>query len=485
MIYSLKSLLICFAIVIVVVALMVLRTFSALSSQKKEQGIITTSRAALQILGPAIIDMKEFESIALSYFNTGDNKFLNFHKTSVKKLKNDSVALSSLTIPEEKSRQSYQQLVDIIHTMIAATPSEQQLQGLKSKGVSGTGYSIPLVDTFKTIASRLEEEKRQTLNISYNRNIELTSKTFSFVRIISGLLVLILIISFYVTYNDIKTRKANEEHLTEFNSRLERQVKEKVADLRESEKNLRHVLSSTPDNFYVLDRNYRVTLINEVAERNIKLAWGKPVTVGTYILDAIPDERKEPIRASFDKAFNGEKVEYEQNRSTPGHPHWISVIYTPVIGENGAVIGAYVLSKDITERKKYELELIEAEEKFRNLVEQSLVGVYIMHKGKFTYVNPQFAEIFGYERNELINGPIEIIVYPDDRNKVNDNVRRRLSGEADSIHYELKGIKKNREVVDLEVFGSKTQYLGEPAIIGTLLDISARKKAEEDRKSVV
>jgi hypothetical protein len=62
MVYSLRSLFISFAIVIVVVLLIVLRTFSTLRSQEKGQVKIDQSRLALQTLGPAIINVKEFES---------------------------------------------------------------------------------------------------------------------------------------------------------------------------------------------------------------------------------------------------------------------------------------------------------------------------------------------------------------------------------------------------------------------------------------
>ena len=54
------------------------------------------------------------------------------------------------------------------------------------------------------------------------------------------------------------------------------------------------------------------------------------------------------------------------------------------------------VARDVTDRKKMERELREAEAKFRTISERSLVGIYIIQDGKFAYVNPKFAEIFGY-----------------------------------------------------------------------------------------
>ncbi len=56
-----------------------------------------------------------------------------------------------------------------------------------------------------------------------------------------------------------------------------------------------------------------------------------------------------------------------------------------------------VIARDITDRKKMETDLRDAELKFRTIAEKSMVGVYIVQKGKFIYVNPRFAEVFGYK----------------------------------------------------------------------------------------
>jgi len=136
--------------------------------------------------------------------------------------------------------------------------------------------------------------------------------------------------------------------------------------------------------------------------------------------------------------------------------------------------------RDVSERKKAEQELMEAESKFRTLIEQSLIGVYIIVDGRFGYVNPQFAQIFGYTQEELIHSyAIDIVVHPDDIARVNENVRIRMAGEKDSIRYEAKGRKKNGEVIQMEIFGSKALYGGRPAIIGVLLDMTENKLLQQ------
>lgn len=144
-----------------------------------------------------------------------------------------------------------------------------------------------------------------------------------------------------------------------------------------------------------------------------------------------------------------------------------------VAGEIGGII---MFTEVITEQK-------EAEIKFRNLVEKSLVGVYIIQNGKYAYVNPKFAGIFGYSQEELINTmPVDAVVLEEDRPVVLKNIRERMEGTAESISYEVRGKKKDGQQIWMEVFGNRTQYKGNMAIIGTLLDITTRKKAGEEKE---
>ena len=82
---------------------------------------------------------------------------------------------------------------------------------------------------------------------------------------------------------------------------------------------------------------------------------------------------------------------------------------------------------------------------------------------------------------ELTNlkGP-KNFTHPDDWPLVEENIRRRLSGEIDSINFTFRLILENGEVRHMEAYGSRTVYMGRPAVIGTLQDITERKAREEE-----
>ncbi len=138
------------------------------------------------------------------------------------------------------------------------------------------------------------------------------------------------------------------------------------------------------------------------------------------------------------------------------------------------------LCRDISERRLAENRLRESEDKFRSLTERSLVGVYLIQDGVFKYVNPKMAQIFGYPEEEMLAGmKPQDTVHPDDWPLVRSMLARRVSGEISDINYTFRGVRKDGRVIDLEVFGARSEFSGRPAILGTLLDVTDRKRTQD------
>ena len=123
-------------------------------------------------------------------------------------------------------------------------------------------------------------------------------------------------------------------------------------------------------------------------------------------------------------------------------------------------------------------ELSSAEAKFRRLVEQSLVGIYVIQRGRFAYVNPKMAAIFGYSDKEMTSRPLLDFIFEDDHALVEENIRKRLGGAITTIRYKLRGKRKDGAIIYLEVHGGGADFNGDAAVLGTLLDITDREHAE-------
>lgn len=175
----------------------------------------------------------------------------------------------------------------------------------------------------------------------------------------------------------------------------------------------------------------------------------------------------------------------------PAYPYWFRGICKDKTIVDVEVHGALIrfsgkpaiigMAVDITERRQAEMARLEAEAKYRSLIEQSMVGVYIVQNNRFTYVNPKLAEIFGYSSEELLAAESVFEFVPEDyRAIVQENFRKRFSGEVKSVQYYFKIRRKDKTVVDVEAHGSLAILNGIPSIIGMGFDITERKKAEAE-----
>lgn len=137
------------------------------------------------------------------------------------------------------------------------------------------------------------------------------------------------------------------------------------------------------------------------------------------------------------------------------------------------------LRLQISECERAELALRESEQKYATLVEDALIGVYILKDGKIEFANDKFADIYGYSKDELIGMDSLDLVHPHDRPLVKKLREKRLKGEKVPIEYESKGVKKNGDTIWVMRSLSQINYEGAAAISGIVADITKRRKAEE------
>ena len=118
--------------------------------------------------------------------------------------------------------------------------------------------------------------------------------------------------------------------------------------------------------------------------------------------------------------------------------------------------------------------------KYRALVEQSLQGTVVVQDFRIVFANTAFAQISGYAPEELLSlSPQEVkaMVHLEDQALVWGRFRDRLAGKRVTPRYEYRGIRKDGTVRWLEMFASRIVYDGKPAIQGSVIDITARKRA--------
>lgn len=126
-----------------------------------------------------------------------------------------------------------------------------------------------------------------------------------------------------------------------------------------------------------------------------------------------------------------------------------------------------------------EQRLRESETKFKGLVEQSLVGIFIVDRSTVVYANPRTAEILGYAPDEIAGTPLQALIHPDERPAVADRIDAVLSGRHPDVRHEFRALRKDGSIVHIGAHGSRTEYRGRAVAIGVLQDITQRLQSEQ------
>ena len=258
--------------------------------------------------------------------------------------------------------------------------------------------------------------------------------------------------------------------------------------LRESHKRYQLIVKNISNVVWTMDMNFHNTFVSpsvyqqrgytpeEVKNQPLSERMN-PNSIGKVL--NLYNEKLKLIEAGDSEGWKPIEFEIEQP-CKDGSTIWTTNTVRFLPGPDKQPASILGTTHDITERKQSQVELKESEDKFRNFAEQSLVGIYLIADNILQYVNPKYAEIFGYSVDECLdNMHFPQLVHPEDLATVQKQVSTRLSGENKAVRYSFRGIKKNGETIHVEIYGSSMALKGKTVATGTMLDITESKRAQE------
>jgi PAS domain S-box-containing protein len=122
--------------------------------------------------------------------------------------------------------------------------------------------------------------------------------------------------------------------------------------------------------------------------------------------------------------------------------------------------------------------LRDANERYRALVEQSVVGTYVLDGELITYASPRMEEIFGYPPGGLDGLSVNDLVVPGDYEKVLRRIERRFSDGGKLARYQFRCRRRDGRAIVLEVDGALARIGGKELIVGVAHDVTERSMVE-------
>jgi PAS domain S-box-containing protein len=201
-----------------------------------------------------------------------------------------------------------------------------------------------------------------------------------------------------------------------------------------------------------------------------------------------PDDRDRTTAAAFAHVERKEPYDVEYRlRKADGDYVWIHAMGQAAWDSAGKPLRMVGSVDDITSRKR-------AEERFRQVVESAPIAMVMVDKsGHIVLVNRRTEKLFGYAGNEMLGQKIELLMPTAHRNQHQGHINRYFvspavldpSERAMGAGRELYGLRKDGSEFPVEIGLTPIHTDDGIMVLGAVVDLSERKRAEERFRQVV
>jgi len=257
--------------------------------------------------------------------------------------------------------------------------------------------------------------------------------------------------------------------------------------LRQSEEKYKNLAEGIKDIAYSSDVEGNILYIGPQVSR---YGLTQANMVGRGFVNFIhPDDREKLIADFTETMTTGREMRTEfRILDEKGNAHWFEEVGKLEKDKTGAIIKITGVLRDITERKQSEEDLRKSEERFRNVIDAT--GDYIFEvdaRGIITFISNRVRDILGYEPRELIGKtPFDLIGSPEEVARMSLVFGERLANKRPMKGEEHTCTSKDGREITVSVtaqpiFNEAGEVKGYQ---GAVEDITNRKRAEEERRSL-
>jgi diguanylate cyclase (GGDEF)-like protein/PAS domain S-box-containing protein len=252
--------------------------------------------------------------------------------------------------------------------------------------------------------------------------------------------------------------------------------------LLDVERRYANIFQNAVEGIYQSTQDGRIIRANKALAR--LLGYGDPGELMTAAPDIMlrsylhPEQRTELLNRIEKDGFYAD-VEFQMTRRD-GSTIWVSDNSRVVRDKSGKVEYYEGTLQDITPRKLAEEALAQSEEKYRTLVDMSQDGVFLSSRGGLVYVNGAFAAMLGYKPEEMTGLSFSSLLAPEDRHSSNAFEEEYVLHASHELH-ELRFMHKDEKSrIVAAVTVAHVPFRGTPAVTGTVRDITAQKRSEQE-----
>jgi PAS domain S-box-containing protein len=249
------------------------------------------------------------------------------------------------------------------------------------------------------------------------------------------------------------------------------------------------IVDSSDDAIISKDLSGIVTTWNDGAER--LFGYGAREMIGKSVTLLMPPHLAGEVTNTYDRLFRGERIEHFETTRVrkDGTSVSISLSMSLVRNAQGKVVGTSAIARDITERKKGELDLAERTKQLALAESAALVGsvAYDVESGRMQ-ISEGYAAIYGFPKgtSEIMRKEWEARVHQEDLAHLEELRDRVFFSRLTEYSVDYRIVRPRGEVrwIDARLLISYGDDGRPHRVIGINIDITGRKRTEEQQRTL-
>jgi PAS domain S-box-containing protein len=280
-----------------------------------------------------------------------------------------------------------------------------------------------------------------------------------------------------VAVENARIMEQERRHTTE----LEQLVSERTKNLAVSERRFRELADLLPQIVFEIDEEGNLTFLNHIGFAST--GYGEDdLRKGLSAFQMFAPEDHDRARQNMARILGGEKLgsnEYTVRRKDGST--FPAIVHATLIMRGNKPAGLRGVVIDITERKQMEVHLAESEERFRDIAERSIDGIFELDlERRVTYVSPSVESALGYKPEEVVGTRMEHYLAESEIPKIAPNMAALMEG-TNVLGLQGEMLRKDGTHVSAEMNASPIFRDGKiVGVQGIVRDITDRKRMEEE-----
>jgi PAS domain S-box-containing protein len=298
------------------------------------------------------------------------------------------------------------------------------------------------------------------------------------------------------------TPSEQDKPLKKEQSPREDSSEKRVRELEEENRILREIIYKAPIPIFVLDQNHCITHFNQALEdlagldsrqmvgsrQQWKAFYGsqRPVMADLIIDNASDRDIVEYYGEKYNRSaeFTGRFAATDFFPDLPPEGKWLFFTASPFTDSQGNIAGAVETLQDVTQEKRKEETIKELSRIYRNILEFIPYPIIVYNEGgEVTYLNPAFANKFGWSLDEVLGKPLEFV--PEDLKRETHDLMDRFRKERRLGRYETRRLTRDGSLLDVVIWAASHSHEGRVENFVILRDITEEKRLAANNATIM